>query len=267
MSVRTIALLLGHHWRRHRLVLLPMVGAFGLFEFLITRVAPAPNEVSWMTQLMASVPPPLLALAGEGAGAVTTIGMIAMGYGHPFPLLLLSACAIRLSSGALAGEIGRGTMDLIASRPIARWHQIAAAMIACALGLAALAVAAWMGTAIGVSTRELGVQPSQLVSVAASAWLLFATWAAIGVLVSALVRDGGVAIGWMSGIIAGSFVLEYLARLWKPMTSFRRLSLFAYYTPQHIVSTGSKPGDVAVLVAVMCVALIAALIVFRRRDL
>jgi len=267
MSAGRIATLLGHHRRRYRLPLLPMMGGLALFEFIMTRLAPAPGEVTWMTQLFSAMPPQLLAFSGSDIGAASPAGFIGIGYGHPFMFVLLSAWAIRVSSGVLAGEIGRGTMDLLASRPIARWqHVVAGAMAVCA-GLALLVFAAWAGTTIGLALRPIGVLPVTTLRIAICAWLLFTTWGMVGLLVGAIHREGGSAMGWLSGLIAVSFVLEYLARVWQPMARFRPFSLFTYYQPQHIVRTGFDLSDISRLAIVGVASLVLAIAVFSRRDL
>jgi ABC-2 type transport system permease protein len=267
MRLAAIGTLFGHQWRRNRLPLVPMALGLALFQLLITRMAPAPDEISWMTRMMAMVPPQLLAIAGSDMGALTPGGFLGIGYGHPFLLLILSAWAVRVSSGALAGEIGRGTMDLLAARPVQRWQHVAAAFLAVAAGVALLASAAWAGTAVGLVWRPLGVSPLQILRIAAMAWLLFVTFGAVGLAIAATQRDGGAAMGWLSGAIATSFVLEYLARIWKPMSAFRPFSLFTYYDPQHVVKAGLNGADAAKLAGVAIVALVVAVVVFRRRDL
>ena len=267
MSLGPIVPLLGHHLRRNRLPLLPMAVGLALFQLLMTRMAPAPDEVTWMSKMMAMVPPQLLAIAGGEIGTLTPGGFLGIGYSHPFFFLLLSAWAVRVSSGALAGEIGRGTMDLLAACPVPRWHHVAAAYLAVLPGVALLALAAWAGTTLGLQLRALGVLPWQMFKVAAMAWLLFVTWGAVGLAIGATQREGGSAMGWLSGVIAGSFVLEYLARIWKPMSAFRPFSLFTYYDPQRLVRVGVDAADVVKLVGVTMVALAVAVVVFRRRDL
>jgi ABC-2 type transport system permease protein len=267
MSFGAIGTLVGHHWRRNRLPLVPMAMGLALFQLLITRMAPAPDEISWMTRMMAMVPPQLLAIAGSDTGALTPGGFLGIGYGHPFILLILSAWAVRVSSGALAGEIGRGTMDLLAARPVPRWQHVGAAQLAVVVGVALLAAAAWAGTTVGLQLRPLGVSPWQMLRIAAMAWLLFVTFGAIGLAIAAGQRDGGSAMGWLSGVIATSFVLEYLARIWKPMSAFRPYSLFTYYDPQRVVRLGVDGADVVKLAGVAVVALAVAIVVFRRRDL
>lgn len=267
MSARAMLVLLGHHWRLHRRPLVPMAAALGLFQYILTQFAPAPNEATWMTSMVAMMPPQLRALAGGDLALASTEGFLALGYAHPFVTLMLSTWAIRLSSASLAGEIGRGTMDVLAARPVSRTDHVLAAALAIAFGLCVVVLAAWAGTVVGLNGRPLGVSAWPFLRVAMSAWLLFMTWGAVGLFVSALHRETGAAIAWTSAIIAVSFVLEYLARLWKTIAALRPLSLFAYYQPPDIARGGLAVSSALPMVAVGVVMMVAAIVVFRRRDL
>ena len=263
----SLPVLLGHQWRRHRIAVLPMAAGAGLFQFLLTRMAPVDGGDSWISRAFEAVPPQLLALAGGDIRAqLTAGGFLAVGYGHPFFLLLLGAWVVRVSCGALAGEVGQGTMELLASRPMARWKFVVAGWLACLAGLTVILLAAWAATALGSSLRQLGVG-RDFGQVAAGVGCLFAAWSAIGLLVGATRRDGGSAIGWTAGIIAVSFVLDYLARMWAPIHGLQPLSLFRYYQPQTIVAAGLNAGNLLVLGGVTISSVIAAIIVFRGRDL
>ena len=96
---------------------------------------------------------------------------------------------------------------------------------------------------------------------------MFAAWSAVGLLVSSTRRDGGQAIGWTTAILVVSFVLDYLARLWTPISGLRPFSLFRYYEPQAIFSDGLPGTTIMVLISTLVVSLIAAIAVINRRDL
>jgi hypothetical protein len=87
----------------------------------------------------------------------------------------------------------------------------------------------------------------------------------LGSLVAA--REAGAAIAWTSGLMAGSYVLDYAARVWPRIASLRPLSLFRYYEPQRVLNAGLARADVIVFAAVAAVALSLAFAVFSRRDL
>ncbi|HEX5071258.1 MAG TPA: hypothetical protein VFV78_13665 [Vicinamibacterales bacterium] len=265
-GARTIVALLRHAWARHHRPLIPIALAVGVFQFLLTRLAPAPNETSWISSLLTLLPPEMQALVGNEV-ALTPAGFLALGYAHPFFILLLSTWVVRTSAAAIAGEAGLGTMDLLATRPAARWTFVVAGIQTVMIGLAVGVSAAWIGTAIGLRLRPLDVSPASLLPAAAMAWLVFAAFGAVGLIVSAWHRDGGAATAWTIAVIAGSFVLDYVARLWAPAARLRPLSLFRYYEPQAIVGAGVSTGAVIVLVCTTIAAFLIALAIAGRRDL
>jgi ABC-type transport system involved in multi-copper enzyme maturation permease subunit len=246
--------------------LIPIALAIGLFQFLLTRIAPSPNEVSWMSAMLQMMPPELRTLAG-GDMALSPGGFLAIGYVHPFFILLLSAWVVRTSSAAVAGEVGLGTMDLLASRPAARWTFVAAGILTVTAGLAVITGAAWLGTSLGVSLRSLDVSARQFLPPAFTAWLLFAAWGALGLFIGATRREAGDAMGWTIAAIAGSFVLDYVARVWSPMAAARPASLFRYYEPAVILSSGIPATTLVVLAGVLAAGVALAVAAVNRRDL
>jgi ABC-2 type transport system permease protein len=265
----SVRVLLQHHVRLHRVPLLPLAAGLALFEWMMTFVAGEPSVSRFLTSALRAAPPEFLAVLNQDLlVGVSARGIVGVGYAHPFALLMMAVWAVRVPSGALAGEIGRGTMDLVAARPVARSSQVAAALLALLGGLAVLAAAAWTGTLIGLTLRPIeGVRALEYLPVAAALWLIFACFGAVGILVSALAREAGVAIAWLSGLLAGSYVIDYAARVWPRVASLRPLSLFRYYEPQQVVSAGLALHDVVVPAAAGAAALLLAFAVFARRDL
>jgi hypothetical protein len=115
--------------------------------------------------------------------------------------------------------------------------------------------------------RPLGVSAIEIRAVPATSALLFVAWTGVALFISATRREPGPAIGWATAAIAVSFVWDFLARLWSPVAQTRPLSLFAYYRPQEIVMSGVATVDLLRLAVVAVIALAAAVVVFRRRDL
>jgi len=261
--------LLRHLWRRHGVALLLLAAGGAFFQWAITRVVPEASQTGFVRQLFDMAPMPVRVLFGEELVAnLSARGFLGFGYVHPFPLILLGIWAVRVATGALAGEIGRGTMDLIASRPVTRGAQVAAAAGAVFAGLAIIWAAAWGGTAVGLAQRPLdGVAAADLLPVAGMGLLLFTSAGAVALLISARSREGGPAVSWCAGLLATSYVLDYLARVWSAIAFLRPLSLFRYYEPQRILREGVAGADVAVLGAVGAAALVLAFVVFGRRDL
>lgn len=254
-------------WRQHRLTLSVMCAGAGAFTFILTRVAPEPGQIGFLAPLAAMIPKQILAMMGGQLALASAHGVIAFGYVHPFLLTLFSAWTIRVTAAALAGELGRGTMDLLAARPLPRAAHVLSAWLITVAGLAILALAAWTGSAIGVHLRPLHVTARDVATIPVMAWFLFACWAGVCLLISAMLREAGPAISWMSSLIATSFVVVFLAQLWRPAEWLRPLSPFAYFRPQEIATLGMSTRDALTLGTVGISALALALFVFRRRDL
>jgi len=265
----SVLALLAHQWRRHRAALLMLVLGNALFQWAITRVVPDPSRTALIREIVALAPPPVRIFLGEELVAnLSARGFLGFGWVHPFPLLLLAVWAVRVAAGALAGEVGRGTIDLVAARPVARSAQVTAAAVAVVAGLLVIAAGEWAGTAAGLVQRPLeGVAAAQFLPVAAMAVLLFASAGAVALLISAASREGGIAISWCAGLLAASYVLDYLARVWTAIAFLRPLSVFRYYDPQRILRDGVAPADATVLAVTAVAGLILAFAVFERRDL
>ena len=266
MSVRA---LVRHHSRVHRVPLVPLALGLALFEWIMTFVARQPAVSRFLETALAAAPPQLLELLNPDlAGSVSARGILGIGYTHPFVLLMMGVWAVRVPCSALAGEIGRGTMDLIAARPVSRPAQVAASLVALLGGLSVLALAAWAGTFVGLLFGPVaGASAPAYLPVAAAMWLQFAAWGSVAIAVSALAREAGHAIGWAAGLMAGSYVLDYAARVWPRIASLRPASLFRYYDPQQVMTAGLDPRDAALLAAVALAALLVAFLAFARRDL
>ena len=80
----------------------------------------------------------------------TSVSIMMAFWNHPLIILMISIWAIGRGSGAVAAEIERGTMDLILSRPVARWTYLASQVVVATLGLAILAAALFAGASIAL---------------------------------------------------------------------------------------------------------------------
>lgn len=265
----TLLALLGHAWKRHRVTLAVVCVGLFVFQWMITRFAPVASQGAALQQLLNLMPPALIQMFGnEVAANLNPRGALSFGWAHPFAIVLPAAWAVRISAAALAGEIGEGTIDLVASKRVARGEIVIAALITLASGLLVIAFCGWLGTASGVTSRpELEIVPAPFLFVAGEQSLMFFAFGAIGLLISSRVRHGGRAIGISSAIIAVSFALYYVARAWQPIAWLRPASLFYYYRPQHLVREGFTAFDVLPLAAVALAASAGAFAIFSRRDL
>lgn len=222
---------------------------------------------------------------------------LAVGLLHPVVLILSCVWAVGRAAGAVAGEIDRGTMELLLSQPVPRNRLVLAHLLVDGVVIPALCLSFFAGTQFGLwavgpfavdytavqkvlpfitvpaAPKVLDVSGrAEFPALANTAALMFAL-SGITMAVSSLGRSRWKAIG--VGVLAAvvMFIINVLGQLWDDAAFLRPLSVFYYYQPQKImlynewtVDRGPVPV-LGVLFGVGAAGYAVALRVFTRRDI
>jgi ABC-2 type transport system permease protein len=245
-------------------------------------------------------------IGGESLHFERAMDTLSIGYVHPLMQIIFCLWAIGRAGGALAGEIDRGTMELLLAQPIARWRVVVSHLAVDLIVIPVLCLALWGGTLIGVqlvgpfqvtdaelemfkalpfkvyvNPKLLAVDPwafgPALINVGA---LLFAI-SGLTMALSARGRFRNRVIGVAVLIALIMFLINAVGPLWDALNPWRPLTLFFYYQPQAIALNGHWTVDpaalwhagswpinvVAVLAALGALGYLIALNIFTRRDL
>jgi ABC-2 type transport system permease protein len=182
-------------------------------------------------------------LGGDTIRLERAMDVLSMAYVHPLTITILCIWAIGRASGAIAGEIDRGTMELLLAQPIRRGQLVLAHFIVDCLTIPILCLAMWGGTFVGANlvgfTRatdpnlqiDLWRFGPALVNVGL---LLFAT-SGITMVISAAGRLRGKVLGFAVLIALVQFLVNVIGQLWGPMEPLRPFTVFYYYQPQAII--------------------------------
>lgn len=218
---------------------------------------------------------------------------------HPVVIILTSLWAVGRAGAAVAGELDRGTMELLLSQPVPRNRLILAHLMVDAIVIPAVCLSVLAGTRFGLwAVGPFAVDYSVLdqldlpikiphgppvlevsaarqpLAVVALAALMFAL-SGLTMLVSACGRNRWRAIGAATLVGVVMFVANVVGQLWDDAAFVRPATVFYYYQPQRVwlradwlveVGGGRVPGA-GVLAAVGAAGYLAALRVFTRRDL
>ncbi|MGI9529225.1 MAG: ABC transporter permease subunit, partial [Acidimicrobiia bacterium] len=219
-----------------------------------------------MQALSDQLPEDLMALFGGGdMGTPEGFYQVEM-FGLMIPIGIM-AVAIAIGAGAMAGEEKRNTMGLLLSNPIRRstvvvqktWTMILYAIVVGAIS--------FIGVALGSLIGNLGMDLSYVAAACALATL-------VGLVFGGLALALGGATGRTSVAIYGSVgvaVLTYIANGFLPLNdnteAWARLTPFHYYLSSDPLNTGMDWGHAAVLAGLFLVTLVAAIVLFDRRDL
>jgi ABC-2 type transport system permease protein len=88
-------------------------------------------------------------LGGDHLDLDRVMDMLTIGYVHPLIIVILCIWAIGRAAGAIAGEIDRGTMELLLAQPLARARVVLAHLLVDCIVIPALCLSLWSGNFIG----------------------------------------------------------------------------------------------------------------------
>src|SRR5262249_31286578 len=89
-------------------------------------------------------------IGGDRISLDHAMDMLSIGYVHPLMQTLFCIWAIGRASGAIAGEIDRGTMELLLAQPVARVRLILAHLCVDGITIPLLCLSLWAGHSVGV---------------------------------------------------------------------------------------------------------------------
>jgi ABC-2 type transport system permease protein len=259
--------LLRHTWRTNRLRLVAICLALFLWGGLLP-VIYSQFVATFRDIFDQGVFPE--AFANFGGGDIFSLaGSIALGFIHPIALILVSVFAVGFATSAVAGERQRGTLEILLSRPVSRRRMYLTLLFA-ALAFIALAITAFLGGALASAAMfdvlgELDLSRVPLVWL--SGFLMFTSFASIGLAASVSFDRLGPAIGITIAVLLASYFLEIIGSLWPDAAFLQPYSLFHYLQAKPILDGEADPFGFGLLAGVTLVGIAWALVVFPRRDL
>lgn len=196
------------------------------------------------------------------------LDVLSIGYVHPLMQTILCVWAVGRAAGAIAGEIDRGTMELLLAQPLARFRLILAHLCVDLLLIPVLCLSLWAGTWLGVWTFgqiDLTTLPAQKTEESSSHGFslfqpkpppepekfranplaLFPALANVAALVfavsgytialSAAGRFRGKVMGIAVFVTLLQFLVNVIGQMWDAFAYLRPFTVFFYYQPQQIV--------------------------------
>jgi len=193
----------------------------------------------------------------------------AFGFTHPLVWTLLVVFVLSMATGTLAGEMDRGTMDVLAALPVSRASlYVSIGLVLLAFGLP-MCWGVWLGAAIGrLLVGAADVRLGLLARVACHLYATYVLIASFSLAVSAMSSRRGPAVAAAFFLVFYAFLLNLLRALWSALDVLAWTDFLHYYQPLLIVRDEAiRWGDIAVLLTASLVWWAIGLIVFLRRDI
>ena len=250
----------------------PMVwwsAGLGLFAAMMIAFFPSIRGNDDFNVMLESYPENLKTLFGlsELTDITSAVGFFnAEVFGFMAPLLFVIHGVV-LGSGAIAGEEGRGSLEILLTEPIARGKlvvQKAAAMIANAISLG---LVLWIVLVIGALIIDIDLRVLHLAAITFSTVLLGVTFGALAFAAGCFTGSRGTSVGIVAAVAVGTYLLNAASGIVSYMEAAKWLSPFFYYNAANPLANGLNPAHAAALLATIAILLGAGYLGLRRRDL
>ncbi len=202
-----------------------------------------------------------------------TIGphMIAsIAWAHGVVLAIVWAQAITFCTRIPAGEVDRGTIDVLLGLPVSRKKLYVCESLVWLLSGVVTVVVGLVGNIIGGrgGMDEMKMTSGQSVIVVTNLYCLYLAVGGMSWLVSSLSDRRGRAVSVVLAIVLASFFLNFISQLWSPAEGLAFLGVLNYYRPLMILRDSGWPvSDMIILVGVGGISWLIGGIVFIRRDI
>ncbi len=202
--------------------------------------------------------------AGFGPGMFAAVAWV-----HPVILALVWTQAITFATRIPAGEVDRGTIDVLLGWPVTRWQVYVCDSVVLAtvgLGLVAAGVGGFLLGSL-LTGLERRPHPGDILVVAVNFYCLYLAVAGLSCLISSASDRKGRAMALAYGLVLVSFFWNFLGQFWAPARDLAFLSLLHYHRPVAVLQGGAWPTtDLLILTAIALTTWLAGGFVFARRD-
>jgi hypothetical protein len=240
-----------------------------LFQVAICGILHDNESVKIYLQFIDMFPFVKTVLGGDALQVGNVSGLIAIGYNHPLVLLLYMLFAVGVPTGLLAGEVQKGTMELILSRHVVKIHVYICAGLITVTGMFVLVIVMFIGTIFATNIYDFGqaIPLYSFFKAAINGGLLASAVGGIALLAAACFQRNTAVWLTISYLVVNYFV-SIIAEWWPRMKFLKPATIFYYVDGQKIFSGAGWPlGDMAVLVSILFVSTFLGGFIWSRRDL
>ncbi len=210
-----------------------------------------------------------LRLLGGESMDWSTIATEVCWWNHPLVVLAVLGWAIARGSGAIAGEIERGTVDLTFSRPISRSTYVGAQVLFMVAGLICMVMALVAGTFLGNLCFAPNAPPSLFDLLKPGVMVVALGLAVFGYTIPLSAID---VVRWRAAVIAAGVTICGLvgimqAQQYEGWQWIEKISVFWYYRPVPVaVAKEPLAFNTFVLLALFAIGVVCAMGLTARRD-
>jgi ABC-2 type transport system permease protein len=241
-----------------------------LFQVAICGIVHDNESVKTFVQFLDMLPSFIkTALGGEALKVGNVSGLISIGYNHPLVLTLYMLFAVGVPTGLLAGEVQKGTMELILSRQVTKTQVYICSGLITITGMFALVIVMFGGTVFAINVYEFSqeVPLYSFFKAAINGGILASAVGGIALLAAACFQRNTAVWLTVAYLVANYFV-SIIAEWWPRMKWLKPTTIFYYVDGEKIFTEAGWPlGDMGVLVLILVISTLLGGFIWSRRDL
>ncbi len=241
----------------------------GLLAALIIAIFPSIRGNDELNSLLDTYPENLKAFLGfdELTDITSAVGFLnAELFAFMAPLLFV-VHGIGLGSGAIAGEEGRGTLEILLTEPITRGKLVMQKFAAMITATAVLTLALWIALVIGSLAVDMEISAIRLAAATFSLMLLGVTFGALAFTAGCFTGSRSTSVAIVAAVAVVTYFLDAASGIVSYLQAAKWLSPFFYYNAADPLANGLNPAHAAVLLSTTFLLLGAGYFGLRRRDL
>jgi ABC-2 type transport system permease protein len=242
--------------------------SLAFFAYLMLLFFPAFKD-SGLDQLLAALPPELKSLKGliGDIGALSTpSGYLAGQFFDIRMPMFISVFSVILAVGLSVKDEEDGYMRTLIALPLGRFKILLGKLISIIVICIVTNIFTVFGLYIGALAVNISLDWTVVLNLSLVMLLLSISMTTLFYCVGMATGKRGITMGVGIIVGAGSFLLTTFAKSVEWLKPYEDFSLFHYFPAAEIVKNGISVWDVIVLLSVAIISIVAASILFSRRD-
>jgi len=241
-----------------------------LFQIAICGIVHDNETVKALIQYLDKLPAIIkIFLGGEALQVGNVSGLIAIGYNDPLILILYMLFAVGVPTGLLAGEVQKGTMELILSRQVTKTQVYICAGFITITGMFALVLVMFGGTVFAINVYDFSqdIPLYSFFKAAINGGLLASAVGGIALLAAACFQRN-TAVWLTVAYLVTNYFVSIIAEWWPRMKWLKPTTIFYYVDGAKIFHESTWPiSNMCVLFSILIISTILGGVIWSRRDL
>jgi len=213
-----------------------------------------------------NLPPAVQAFLGSDLSYASAPGFVSAEFFSWIPVLLIVYAVVQ-GTGAIAGEEGSGTIDLLMAQPIPRWTMVLQKCLAFCAGAVLVVALGFIGFAVSIPFVSINITLRDAGAASANMLPITLLFFALSLWLSAVAPNRALAAGVAVAITTATYFANSLASGVHEISGLRYASPFYYYGAGLPLVKGIDWLHVALLLGIALLFLVLALRAFERRDI